>query len=155
MNNEPIAKCEHGAPDYINCTKCMEAKKKQTETVNKTPSGLEWTEIKKIPDFLTENTKLSGDYDELERVLKSAFGQAAFGKGKKRHGNGLTFTNQPIMQIARMVGIGGHSYQIMKKAQEATNMTLRGDHDAAIAEFYGVINYAAAAILLIEEKKEK
>lgn len=91
-------------------------------------------------------------YEELDRVLFEAFNQSAHGKGKSRHANDKAFPNQPIMTIGRMVGVGGHSYQIMKKAQEATNMSLRGEHDAAIVEFRGAIIYAAAAILLIEEK---
>lgn len=93
-------------------------------------------------------------YEELDRVLFEAFGQSAHGKGKARHANDLAFPDQPIMTIGRMVGVGGHSYQIMKKAQEATNMHGRGEHDAAIAEFRGAIIYAAAAILLIEEKRD-
>ena len=52
-----------------------------------------------------------------------------------------------------MVGVGGHSYQMCKKAQEATGMVNRQNYDAAIAEFRGVIVYAAAAILLVEGMK--
>ena len=54
--------------------------------------------------------------------------------------------------VARMTGIDAHSYQIMKKAQEASSMFKRGDFEAAKAEFRGVIIYAAAAILLAEEQ---
>lgn len=92
-------------------------------------------------------------YEELSRVLHQAYRQSANGKGRERHGNGRPFDQQPIMNIARMTGIGGHTYQISKKAQEAGNMIPRGQHDAAIAEFYGVIVYAAAAVLLTEELK--
>lgn len=91
-------------------------------------------------------------YEMLAEVLLGAYNQAARGKGKQRHaGNGLPFDKQPIMTIARMSGLGGHVYQTMKKAQEAGNMASRGELDAAIAEFRGIINYSAAAILLIEE----
>jgi len=91
-------------------------------------------------------------YEQLARILEDAYGQSARGKGRKRHANGLPFEKQPIMEIGRMSGVGGHVYQIMKKAQEAGNMSKRGEHEAAIAEFYGVIVYAAAAILLTEEE---
>lgn len=94
-------------------------------------------------------------YEQLRDVLLGAYNQAARGKGKERHGNDLPFHEQPIMQIAKMSGIGGHVYQIMKKAQEAGNMVGRGDLDAAMHEFRGVINYAAAAILLAEEIRQK
>jgi hypothetical protein len=92
-------------------------------------------------------------YEELARILEQAYNQSAKGKGKQRHANNLPFKEQPIMKIGRMSGIGGHVYQIMKKAQEAGNMHKRGEHEAAIAEFYGVIVYAAAAVLLTEESK--
>lgn len=90
-------------------------------------------------------------YEELASILEQAYNQSAKGKGKKRHANNLPFKEQPIMEIGRMSGIGGHVYQIMKKAQEAGNMHKRGEYEAAIAEFYGVIVYAAAAVLLTEE----
>ena len=93
-------------------------------------------------------------YEELDRVLFEAFGQAAHGKGKRRHANELPFPDQPIMKISSMVGLGGLAYQIIKKAQEAVSMNARGEHDAAIAEYRGAIIYAAAAILLIEGKRD-
>ena len=51
-----------------------------------------------------------------------------------------------------MTGIDAHAYQVMKKAQEAASMFKRGDFDASMTEFRGVIIYAAAAILLAEEQ---
>lgn len=92
-------------------------------------------------------------YQELARVLTDAFDQSARGKGKERHANNRPFTDQPIMQIVRMVGTGGHAYQIMKKTQEAQSMVERGEHDRAIHEMRGAIVYAAAMILAIEELK--
>lgn len=92
-------------------------------------------------------------YQTLARILEAAYDQAARGKGRSRHANNLPFDDQPIMQIARMSGLGGHVYQIMKKAQEAGTMANRRQYDAAQAEFMGVINYAAAAILLVSEKQ--
>jgi len=93
-------------------------------------------------------------YERLAGVLQQAHDQAAKGKGNARHANGKPFLKQPIMEIGRMVGPGYQTGQIMKKAQEANSMAGRGDFDAAKAELLGVINYAAAAILLLEERRK-
>src|SRR6478735_11085458 len=65
-------------------------------------------------------------YEELERILKLAYDQAASGKGKARHSKQAIgfrpWHEQPIMQIARMVGTGGHAYQVQKKVQEGLLM---------------------------------
>lgn len=92
-------------------------------------------------------------HGELERVLALAFEQSAIGKGKERHGNGKPFVKQPILEIGRMVGIGYQTGQIMKKAQEATTMASRGNHQGAKGELLGIIVYAAAAYLLAEEQE--
>lgn len=91
-------------------------------------------------------------YGDLARILSGAFDQSAHGKGKQRHSNGRPFREQPIMALARLTGIDAHAYQISKKATEASAMFKRGDLEAAMAEFRGVIVYAAAAILLTEEQ---
>lgn len=91
-------------------------------------------------------------FEPLSRVLELAYDQSARGKGQQRHVNGLPFNEQPIMTIGRMSGLGGHVYQIMKKAQEANGMSQRGDADAARRELLGVIVYAAAAYLLVEAR---
>ena len=91
-------------------------------------------------------------YRSLAGVLQAAHDHAARGKGHDRHGDDETpFLEQPTMQITRMVGIGYPAGQIMKKADEAKRMVDRGEYDAAVFEFFGVINYAAAAILAIRE----
>ena len=90
-------------------------------------------------------------YAPLWRVLDAAYDQAANGKGKERHANSKPFTEQPIMEIARMVGPGYQLGQAMKKAQEAGGMIQRGQPDRARAELLGAINYLAACVLLIEE----
>lgn len=90
-------------------------------------------------------------YSGLRRVLDMAFAQASQGKGKERHANGREFDRQPIMELARMHGLGYPTGQAAKKLQEAhTLLRLRGK-EAAIQEILGAINYAAAAVLLIEE----
>jgi hypothetical protein len=92
-------------------------------------------------------------FASLAGILQAAHDQAASGKGRERHSDDKPFLDQPIMEIARMLaGIDGHSFQIMKKAQEAARMVRREQFDAAVRELLGVINYAAAAVLLIREQ---
>lgn len=93
--------------------------------------------------------------DPLWQVLQAAHNQATEGKGKERHGGDMPFIEQPIMAIQRMLEgspIDGHLFQVMKKAQEAGRMAKRGDGEAAIRELYGVIVYAAAAAMMLEER---
>lgn len=92
-------------------------------------------------------------YEPLARVLGLAYDQSAKGKGKERHANAKPFDRQPILEIARMVGLGYHTGQIQKKVQEATGMAARGQIDAAKAELLGAIVYAAAAFLYLEEQE--
>jgi hypothetical protein len=94
------------------------------------------------------------DYEGLQTVLNLALSQAAEGKGKQRHANDLPFSQQPLMQISRMVGPGFPLGQAIKKSQEAFGMLGRRQRQAAQAELLGAINYLAAAYLLIEEKSK-
>lgn len=88
-------------------------------------------------------------YEPLAGVLQLALDQSQNGKGVERHGNGLPFLQQPIMNIARMTGTGYQIGQAMKKGQES----MRLPADRAQAELLGAINYLAAAYLLIGEQK--
>lgn len=104
-----------------------------------------------IPDVLGIDHFLISppdDYYDLRRILKLAEEQASQGKGKERHARGQKFTQQPIMEIARMVGVGYQLGQAMKKAQEASRLP----NERARAELLGAINYLAAAYLLLEEQ---
>lgn len=96
-------------------------------------------------------------YEALARVLGLAYNQSAKGKGKERHANARPFLDQPIMAIGRMLGstADGEFYQVIKKAQEASNMVARGNTSGAKAELLGVIVYAAATYLLIEESESQ
>jgi hypothetical protein len=94
-------------------------------------------------------------YEDLGHALSMAYDQSARGKGKQRHANARPFTKQPIMEIARMVGVAYQTGQIQKKAQEATSMANRGEWDAAMAEMLGVIVYGAAAYLRLAEMEEE
>jgi len=97
-------------------------------------------------------------YDVLAEVLATAYLQAATGKGRERHSTGpLGFQPwhlQPIMQMGRMVGPGGHAYQIQKKAQESVTMAGNKNFMGAKAEALGAIVYAAALFRLYAEQEE-
>jgi len=86
-------------------------------------------------------------------VLTAAYDQSAKGKGHERHNisGGQAFTEQPIMEIARRVGLGYPAGQAMKKTQEAMGMLANGRPDAARAEILGAIVYLAALHHLIGE----
>lgn len=104
---------------------------------------------------LRDEENAPDNYSELKRVLEMAYNQAAEGKGKERHANGEKFEDQPIMTIAKGHGLGYQTGQAAKKLQEAhTLLKLRGKH-AAIQEILGSINYAAAAVLLIEQMEDE
>lgn len=100
------------------------------------PADEEWVKVTVQPAY----------YD-LFVVLQQALWQAQDGKGAERHGNGLSFTDQPALTITRAVGLGFPLGQAMKKIQECQRM----DTDAAKRELLGAINYLAAAILFIDE----
>lgn len=92
--------------------------------------------------------------DDLMRVLRAAYLQSARGKGLVRHNpDQLPFTEQKIMTLGRLTGIGGHVYQACKKATEAQTMLKKDCPDAAQAELLGAIVYLAAAYLLVEESR--
>ncbi len=91
-------------------------------------------------------------YGSLAGVLQAAHDHAARGKGHARHGSDdVPFLEQPTMQAIRLVGVGYPHGQIIKKVHEASRMVDRENYDAAVAELFGVINYAAAAVLAIRE----
>lgn len=91
-------------------------------------------------------------YAPLREALEAAYSQASEGKGKERHANAKPFDKQPIIEIARMVGIGYQLGQAMKKAQESKGMVDRGSVQAAQSELLGAINYLAAAWLILKEQ---
>ena len=93
-------------------------------------------------------------YDSLRAIYAMALEQAQGGKGRERHANGLPFDRQPICQGGRRFGVGCLIYQAWKKAHETpVLMTMDNGTERAIRELLGVINYAAAAILVIKEGK--
>lgn len=97
-------------------------------------------------------------YGELSRVLISAYNQASRGKGKQRHADDKPLMDQPIIAIPVLLGgtegLGGLSYQIIKKSHESIGLTNRRQFTAAKREFLDVIVYAAAAYLHLERLAE-
>ena len=99
-----------------------------------------------------KGTQPDDGYDILRAIYAMALEQAMGGKGKERHANGLPFNQQPICQGGRRFGVGCLIYQAWKKAHETpVLMTMDNGTERAIRELLGVINYAAAAIIVLQE----
>jgi hypothetical protein len=91
-------------------------------------------------------------YDSLRGIYAMALEQAQGGKGKERHANGQPFDQQPICQGGRRFGPGCLIYQAWKKAHETpVLLTMDNGKERAIRELLGVMNYAAAAIIVLQE----
>lgn len=88
-------------------------------------------------------------YDDLRSVLYDALHQATSGKGRERHANGKAFADQPMIEIAKMVGTGFTMGQAMKKTQEARGMHQRGETEAAVQELLGAMVYLAGTVLVM------
>jgi len=147
--------CAHGVSLEDICFDCVNQSTETPTGINTCFHGTHNSlPCEKCSSHLNQNQMTVPGYENLARILQGAYNQSAKGKGKHRHANNKPFEKQPIMAIGGMVGVGGHTYQVCKKAQEATSMVAREEYDAAIAEMRGVIVYAAAAILLIEGMDE-
>ncbi len=106
----------------------------------------------RLPKWAGEKT--DDGYDSLRAIYAMALEQAQGGKGKERHANGQPFDQQPICQGGRRFGAGCLIYQAWKKAHETpVLMTMDNGTERAIRELLGVINYAAAAIIVLQEGK--
>lgn len=88
-------------------------------------------------------------YEPLADVLKRAFEQAAFGKGKERHAQGEPFVEQVMQEGAKRFGTGALLFQAFKKSEESQRLP----QDRAVAELLGAIVYLAGAVVAIERKK--
>lgn len=98
-------------------------------------------------------------FEPLFAVLKEAHDQAAFGKGRERHGAGLPYAAQPMQTISFMLrGSQGILWQAIKKIQEANgkldDARRSGDPEESKAakafarrELLGAINYLAGALI--------
>jgi hypothetical protein len=94
--------------------------------------------------------------DVLWLTLQKAYDQSTNGKGRIRHNpKDLPFAEQKIMQLTRMLGVGGPIYQVCKKSTEASNLADKGLIDMAKSEMLGAIVYAAAAYVYLDELQDE
>jgi len=93
----------------------------------------------------------SEKYAVLKRVLDQAFERASKGKGAEHHSFGEQFENQFILRGARRFGLGALQFQIAKKNEQICKIQDQNTQ-AKINEFLDIINYAAAAVILLEER---
>lgn len=93
------------------------------------------------------------DYTPLLHHLLGAYKQASEQKGSERHNvNHVDFKDQVIIRGNKALGsIDGCLYQVIKKIEECKVIREKFGDEAAIAEIYGSIVYAAAACILIED----
>lgn len=104
---------------------------------------------------IADGTRVEG-YSALETVLMAAYAHAACTKGAERHANGKPFDEQPMLEIARLLGdTSGPAFQVIKKLREGLKMAEAGKTKAALLEFLGAINYIAGVAILVSEKAEK
>lgn len=91
-------------------------------------------------------------YESLASILKEAYEQAAVGKGRERHGNGLPFDEQPMQTISQLLDSeNGMAFQAIKKMQEGIRLPTT---DAKVRELLGTIVYTAGIILYLRRKDE-
>ena len=101
----------------------------------------------------SDNYAIVTGYESLHRVLHEAMDQAAVGKGAERHADDETFESQQICEIDKRLEQSPCGFtlgQAVKKIYETTRL----NHEMAITELNGAINYIAAAILHLERYKE-
>lgn len=96
-------------------------------------------------------------FKKLREVLDMAYDQSANGKGKERHNPSgqVPFEKQPIMETTRAHGLGHSTGQAEKKLREAHTLIDLIGYDAAIKEILGAIVYSCAAVIYLQEQKEK
>jgi hypothetical protein len=140
---QPMGLCgganQRWEPDEPSCPDCGEGTCEHAAPDNARDDDEEWVKV-----------TVRNGYNDLFIVLQQALWQAQDGKGAVRHGNGLSFMEQPALTITRAVGLGFPLGQAMKKIQESQRM----DTDAAKRELLGAINYLAAAVLFLDENAD-
>lgn len=123
------------------------------EMTRPSDSFLEEMQSRFIEDSIVKTEPIQGyrdhPYAPLMKILLRAHGQAANGKGKERHSNGLDFMNQPIITDGRNLP-DGLVFQARKKLLEASKCV---DTGRAVTDLLGAIVYTAAYIIVREEGK--
>lgn len=88
-------------------------------------------------------------YEKLVAVFQAAHDQAAHGKGKERHANGLPFHEQRMQSISKtLASADGMAYQVVKKMTEGLQFD---DHKRREKELLGAINYLAGIVIFFRE----
>jgi len=95
--------------------------------------------------------KADPSYEPLMSVLMDAFSQAAHGKGRDRHGDGLDFMCQDLVTITDAVGHGGPMFQAIKKLLEGSRL----DYKKAREEYLGSIVYIAGMVAWMDSKNRR
>lgn len=91
-------------------------------------------------------------YEKLVAVFQAAHDQAAHGKGKERHANGLPFHKQRMQSISKLLDSpDGMAYQVVKKMTEGLQFE---DHQQREKELLGAINYLAGIVIFFREAGE-
>ncbi len=91
-------------------------------------------------------------YEKLVAVFQAAHDQAAHGKGKERHANGLPFHEQRMQSISKLLDSpDGMAYQVVKKMTEGLQFE---DHQQREKELLGAINYLAGIVIYFREAGE-
>lgn len=85
-------------------------------------------------------------YEQLAEVFRAAHDQAAYGKGKERHGHsGVPFHEQRMQVASDAVGSpDGMVYQVIKKTTEGLEFS---NPDKREHELLGALNYLAGVII--------
>lgn len=104
-----------------------------------------------VPEAILGNreTVENPNYDRLMSVLMDAYSQAASGKGADRHGFGLNFEDQDMIEVTDRVGLGFPLGQAIKKLSEGRRL----DRTKAKKEFLGAIVYIAGAIIWMDKQE--
>ncbi|MDY0250752.1 MAG: hypothetical protein RBR45_11965 [Pseudomonas sp.] len=91
-------------------------------------------------------------YEKLVAVFQAAHDQAAHGKGKERHANGLPFRKQRMQSISKLLDSpDGMAYQVVKKMTEGLQFEDRQQREK---ELLGAINYLAGIVIFFREAGE-
>lgn len=96
--------------------------------------------------------KTEEGYEKLVAVFQAAHDQAAHGKGKERHANGLPFHEQRMQSISKtLASADGMAYQVVKKMTEGLQFD---DHKRREKELLGAINYLAGIVIYFREASD-
>lgn len=91
-------------------------------------------------------------YEKLVAVFQAAHDQAAHGKGKERHANGLPFHEQRMQSISKtLASADGMAYQVVKKMTEGLQFD---DNKRREKELLGAINYLAGIVIYFREASD-